>query len=109
ASSGSTEHGRTDLGSCKACHTAGGVESWQLERTQGHVAHVLLADKPLECGACHELAEHRTSPKPEACASCHTKIALFDHTARDMPGGQPASCLSCHEFLARTDVGKKTL
>lgn len=108
-SSRSVEHGRVDRTACKTCHAAGKVEPWRLARTQGHVAHVLEAEKPLECSACHELSQHRVTVKTDACSQCHTEIALFDHRAEEMPGGQATSCLSCHSYLARTDVGKKTL
>jgi hypothetical protein len=105
----SVEHGRVDRTACKTCHAAGTVEPWRLTRTQGHVAHVLEAEKPLECSACHTLSQHRLTVRTDACSNCHADIALFDHTAREMPGGEAAPCLSCHSYLARTDVGKKTL
>jgi hypothetical protein len=108
-STGKVEHGSFDARACRTCHEAGTIEPWRLTRSQGHVAHVLAAEKPLECSACHELSQHRLTPKPEECARCHSEMALFDHTARQMPGGAAAPCLSCHEFLARTDVGKKSL
>jgi hypothetical protein len=108
-SSGSVQHGKVNRSACKTCHAGGEVEPWRLARTQGHVAHVLEAEKPLECSACHELSQHRLTVKTDACANCHEDITLFDHTAREMPGGQTAPCLSCHSYLARTDVGKKTL
>lgn len=101
SSTKTTPHGKLDPTRCKSCHTSGTDKAWQIARTHGHIDHVIKADKPLACSACHTWKNHDSAPKPSACPECHKKITTYG--AHGIEGHRKIQCLACHNFLA--DVG----
>jgi Cytochrome c3 len=107
SSSRTTAHGRVAPSRCRSCHTSSASKSANISLTNGHQVHVLKAHKPLPCFSCHTWSDHRTMPKPEACAGCHEGVHTFGKHATAFHG-KALSCLSCHNYLARIENGVQT-
>jgi len=102
-----TPHGKLDKAKCKACHSSGTTESWQITATAGHRDHLLKVEKPLECSDCHTLKKHQVEPDPESCARCHDDIEIYG--AHRLEGRkEKIRCLSCHNYLAHIGGGAQT-
>lgn len=102
-----TPHGRTLLTTCKSCHDSGTGERWQIAATAGHRDHILKVEKPVECGECHTLKDHKVDPDPESCARCHDDVEIYG-AHRLEKRKEKVRCLSCHNYLAHVGGGAQT-